>query len=114
MENEKFLIVAEKPSVANLIASALSVKKIKTKNIDYFEGDRFLITSAQGHLIEYDKPKKKWDLDSLPLNGPDGLSPIPRTKQRLDLIKKLAKVLLSIKNLYRNKGKNFLFSVLKV
>tara|TARA_A100001234_G_scaffold219058_1_gene229137 strand:+ start:623 stop:3169 length:2547 start_codon:yes stop_codon:yes gene_type:complete len=91
MENEKFLIVAEKPSVANLIASALSVKKIKTKNIDYFEGDRFLITSAQGHLIEYDKPKKKWDLDSLPLNGPDGLSPIPRTKQRLDLIKKLAK-----------------------
>ena len=46
MENEKFLIVAEKPSVANLIASALSVKKIKTKNIDYFEGDRFLITSA--------------------------------------------------------------------
>ena len=30
-------------------------------------------------------------MDSLPLNGPDGLSPIPRTKQRLDLIKKLAK-----------------------
>ena len=31
MENEKFLIVAEKPSVANLIASALSVKKNQNK-----------------------------------------------------------------------------------
>ena len=85
MVNEKFLIVAEKPSVANLIASALSVKKIKSKNIDYFEGDSFLITSAQGHLIEYDKPKKKWDLDSLPLNGPDGLSPIPVSYTHLTL-----------------------------
>ena len=91
MDNGKYLIVAEKPSVANLIASALSVKKIKSKNLDYFENDKYLVTSAQGHLIQYDKPKKKWDLDSLPLNGPDGLSPIPRTKPRLDLIKKLAK-----------------------
>ena len=91
MENEKFLIVAEKPSVANLIASALSVKKVKSKNIDYFENGKYLVTSAQGHLIEYEKPKKKWNLDSLPLNGPGDLLPISRTKQRLDLIKKLAK-----------------------
>ena len=91
MLNEKKLIIAEKPSVANLIASALSAKKVKAKSLHYFENEEYLVTCAQGHLIEFEKPKSKWNLEALPLNGPGNLIPISQTKPRLDLIKKLCK-----------------------
>ena len=51
MLNEKKLIIAEKPSVANLIAFFLS-KKVKAKILHYFENEEYLVTCAQGHLIE--------------------------------------------------------------
>ena len=98
MINEKDLssgtlvVIAEKPSVAKLIASALDIKKVDVaKGLDCYESNEFVITSAVGHLVEYEKPKKKWSLDALPLNGPGELIPISRSKSKLDFIKKLLK-----------------------
>ena len=42
------VIIAEKPSVARDIASALNVS---TKKKEFFEDDRFIITWAIGHLV---------------------------------------------------------------
>ena len=95
MINEKDLssgtlvVIAEKPSVAKLIASALDIKKVDVaKGLDCYESNEFVITSAVGHLVEYEKPKKKWSLDALPLNGPGELIPISRSKKesKLDLL----------------------------
>jgi len=44
----KSLIIAEKPSVASDLARALGVKK----EGDHFESDRYVISSALGHLVE--------------------------------------------------------------
>ena len=55
------VVIAEKPSVAKLIASALDIKKVDVaKGLDCYESNEFVITSAVGHLVEYEKPKKKW------------------------------------------------------
>ena len=43
----KSLIIAEKPSVASDLARALGVKK----EGDHFESDRYVISSALGHLV---------------------------------------------------------------
>ena len=86
----KSLIIAEKPSVANLIAAALSINT-KSKKAEYYENENFIITSAQGHIVEYEKPKQKWSLELLPLSRPVKLQPIPRVKSKVDLIKKLSK-----------------------
>jgi len=54
------LIIAEKPKVAQQIASAVGVKKVG----NHFEGKNMIITSACGHLLEFkDLP---WNL-SLPV-----------------------------------------------
>ena len=90
MSSMKSLIIAEKPSVANLIADALAINK-KSKKAEFFENDNFIVTSAQGHIVEYEKPKQKWNLDLLPLNRPEKLQPITRVKSKVDLIKKLSK-----------------------
>ena len=90
MSSMKSLVIAEKPSVANLIADALSIDK-KSKKAEFYENENFIITSAQGHIVEYEKPKQKWNLDLLPLNRPEKLQPIPRVKTKVDLIKKLSK-----------------------
>ena len=42
------LIIAEKPSVARDIASALGNVK---KNGDWFEDEQYIISSAIGHLV---------------------------------------------------------------
>ena len=47
----KQLIIAEKPSVAADIARALGGF---TKHADYFESDRYVLSSAVGHLLESD------------------------------------------------------------
>tara|TARA_B100000700_G_scaffold331358_1_gene463456 strand:- start:1768 stop:4332 length:2565 start_codon:yes stop_codon:yes gene_type:complete len=90
--NGTLVVIAEKPSVAKLIASALDVKKTDVaKGLDCYENENFVITSAVGHLVEYEKPKKKWSLDALPLNGPGELIPIARSKSKLTFINKLLK-----------------------
>ena len=61
----KSLIIAEKPSVARDLATALG--KVP-KNGDWYENDEYVISSAVGHLVELfmpediDKKLKFWSL----------------------------------------------------
>lgn len=63
------VVIAEKPSVAKNIADALNIKK---RQDGYFEGDKYLITWAFGHLLElynakdYDEKMAKWEIDNFP------------------------------------------------
>ena len=91
----KTLIIAEKPSVAGDIARALGGFK---KNGDFFESDRFLISSAIGHLVELAAPegvevkRGKWNLENLPVLPEEfDLKPIEKTEARFKLLKKLIK-----------------------
>ena len=63
------LIVAEKPSLARDIASALGVTQRKE---GYIEGNNYIVTWCIGHLVElanpevYDEKLKQWSLNTLP------------------------------------------------
>lgn len=89
----KSLIIAEKPSVARDIASALGRFK---KNGDSYENDEYVISSAVGHLVELFMPEdidKKlgfWRMESLPII-PDEfqVKPIEKTKAKFADLKKL-------------------------
>ncbi|VVM04996.1 DNA topoisomerase 3 [Methylacidimicrobium cyclopophantes] len=90
----KTLIIAEKPSVAADIASA--VGGFPPGRHDVYENDRYVISSAIGHLVELCRPgemdskHKEWSLDHLPILPPSfALRPIAQTKQRLDLLLRL-------------------------
>ncbi len=49
----KALIIAEKPSVASDIAKVLGgFKKVTEGNENYFESDKYVLSSAVGHLVE--------------------------------------------------------------
>ena len=50
----KALIIAEKPSVASDIAKALGGF---TKQADFFESDKFVLSSAVGHLLQLCLPE---------------------------------------------------------
>jgi DNA topoisomerase-3 len=89
----KSLIIAEKPSVASDLARALrGLKKVD----DHFENDRYVISSALGHLVELALPTEldvkrgKWSFANLPII-PDEfvLKPIEKTKARFDMLKRL-------------------------
>ena len=91
----KKLVIAEKPSVAADIARALGGF---TRKGDYFESDDYIVGSAVGHLLElvvpekYDVKKGKWSFARLPLIPPHfELSPIDRSKERLNLLLRLMK-----------------------
>ncbi|WP_127995726.1 DNA topoisomerase III [Piscinibacter defluvii] len=95
----KSLIIAEKPSVAQDIVRALtpSVGKFE-KHDEYFENERYIVTSAVGHLLEikapeeYDVKRGKWSFAHLPVIPPHfELNPIDKTKSRLNAIVKLVK-----------------------
>ncbi|HKW82905.1 MAG TPA: DNA topoisomerase III [Burkholderiaceae bacterium] len=95
----KSLIIAEKPSVAQDIVRALtpSVGKFD-KHDDYFEGDKYVVTSAVGHLLEIKAPEEfdvkrgKWSFAHLPVIPPHfELNPIDKNKSRLNAIVKLVK-----------------------
>ena len=64
------LIIAEKPSVAKLIASALGAKSGAD---GFFEGNNLLVSWCIGHLVSpldaagYDPGYKKWRYDDLPI-----------------------------------------------
>jgi len=91
----KTLVIAEKPSVANDLARALGKFE---KNGDYFENERYVISSAIGHLVELcmpgelDKKRGKWSFQNLPII-PDHfeLKPIEKTESRFKLLKRLMK-----------------------
>src|ERR1041385_7093120 len=91
----KSLIIAEKPSVARDLARALG--KFKHEK-DFYEDDRYIISSAVGHLVEIVPPegaevkRGKWNLENLPVL-PDhfDLVPIEKNKGRLYSLRRLMK-----------------------
>ena len=80
----KSLIIAEKPSVARDLAHALG--KFKHEK-DFFENDRYVISSAVGHLVEMVPPegaevkRGKWNLENLPVL-PNHFDLVPIEKNR--------------------------------
>eukprot|EP01036_Dinobryon_divergens_P055742 gene55742-74433_t len=95
----KALIIAEKPSVAQDIVRALTPVSGKfEKAADHFENDRYVVTSAVGHLVEikapeeYDVKRGKWSFANLPVVPPHfDLAPIDKAKSRLQAVVKLVK-----------------------
>ena len=95
----KTLVIAEKPSVAQDIVRALTPVAGKfEKHDEYFENDRFVVSSAVGHLVEIQAPEKydvkrgKWSFTHLPVIPPYfDLKPVDKTKTRLNAVVKLAK-----------------------
>jgi DNA topoisomerase-3 len=91
----KKLIIAEKPSVAADISRALGGF---TRKGDYFESDKYVLSSAVGHLLElvlpetHDVKRGKWSFAKLPVIPPHfDLSPIEKSEARLNLLLKLMK-----------------------
>src|ERR1700731_655608 len=91
----KSLIIAEKPSVAADIARALGGF---TRHDDYFESERYLLSSAIGHLLEIGMPEDeevkrgKWTFAHLPaIPSQFALKPIEKSEARLRLLLKLLK-----------------------
>ncbi|HEV7914736.1 MAG TPA: DNA topoisomerase, partial [Albitalea sp.] len=95
----KTLVIAEKPSVAQDIVRALTPSAGKfEKHAEYFESDRYVVTSAVGHLVEikapeeYDVKRGKWSFAHLPVIPPHfDLAPIDKAKTRLNAVVKLVK-----------------------
>ncbi|HEY3863046.1 MAG TPA: DNA topoisomerase III [Verrucomicrobiae bacterium] len=91
----KSLIIAEKPSVAADIAKALGGF---AKAPDHFESDRYVLSSAVGHLLELCLPegaevkRGKWSFANLPVI-PDhfDLQPIEKSAGRLKELMRLLK-----------------------
>jgi DNA topoisomerase III len=95
----KTLVIAEKPSVAQDIVRALTPAHGKfEKHDDHFENDKFVVTSAVGHLVEIQAPEEfdvkrgKWSFANLPVIPPRfDLKPVDKTKMRLNAVVKQAK-----------------------
>ncbi|MEL7633904.1 DNA topoisomerase III [Sporomusa sphaeroides] len=66
----KIVVLAEKPSVGRDLARVL---KCNTKGNGYFEGSKYIVTWALGHLVTladpegYDDKYKAWRLEDLPM-----------------------------------------------
>src|SRR5664279_4917481 len=91
----KTLIIAEKPSVATDISKALGGF---TKHDDYFESDKYVVSSAVGHLLEIGMPEEeevkrgKLAVAHLPaLPSKFALKPIEKNEARLKTLLKLIK-----------------------
>ncbi|MDO8252262.1 MAG: DNA topoisomerase III [Rhodoferax sp.] len=95
----KTLVIAEKPSVAQDIVKALTPLAGKfEKHDEHFENDKYVVTSAVGHLLEIQAPEEfdvkrgKWSFAHLPVIPPHfDLKPMDKTKTRLNAIVKQAK-----------------------
>jgi DNA topoisomerase III len=66
----KIVVLAEKPSVGRDIARVMNCKK---QGNGYFEGDKYIVTWALGHLVTladpevYDEKYKAWKIEDLPM-----------------------------------------------
>jgi DNA topoisomerase-3 len=95
----KSLIIAEKPSVAQDIVRALTPVAGKFEKLaEHFENERYVVTSAVGHLVEikapeaYEVKRGKWSFNHLPVIPPHfELAPIDKAKSRLNAVVKLVK-----------------------
>src|SRR6187401_970494 len=92
----KTLVIAEKPSVAQDLARVLGMKP--GRGAEFYEDDRYVVSSAVGHLLELAVPeeheikKGKWSLEKLPHLPPEfTLIPIEKNAGRLSVLKKLIK-----------------------
>lgn len=89
----KTVVLAEKPSVGKDIAKVLRCHK---QGNGYFEGDRYVVTWAFGHLVTHADPEaygeqyKTWRLEELPLL-PDRLKlvVIKKTSRQFQQVKQL-------------------------
>ena len=87
------LIIAEKPSVAKSIASALGAS---SRADGFYEGSGLIVSWCVGHLVSpldaggYDERFKKWHYEDLPiLPEPFRYAPIPGKEAALDNVKRL-------------------------
>lgn len=91
---KKALVIAEKYAAACDMAKVLECEEIKD---GYIEGEDYLITWADGHLIgfqypeEYNPEYKEWRLEDLPLEfDPDkNLKVLPGKEKQFETVKKL-------------------------
>ena len=87
----KIVVLAEKPSVGRDIARVLGCTK---KGNGYFEGSRYIVTWALGHLVTladpevYDDKYKTWRMEDLPMLPPK-LKPvvIKKTGKQFQVVK---------------------------
>src|SRR4051812_18758182 len=95
----KTLVIAEKPSVARDLASALPGSFTQSKDKTHLVGDEYVVTWAVGHLVglaepaAYDPKLKKWRFADLPII-PDQFKLVPndeRAAKQLRAIHKLMK-----------------------
>ena len=87
------LIIAEKPSFAKSIASALGAS---SRADGFYEGSGLIVSWCVGHLVSpldaggYDERFKKWRYEELPiLPEPFRYAPIPGKEAALDNVKRL-------------------------
>ncbi|MCT4595315.1 MAG: DNA topoisomerase III [Anaeromicrobium sp.] len=89
----KSLVLAEKPSVGRELARVLNCSK---KGNGSFEGNKYIVTWALGHLVTlaapevYDKKYANWNMEDLPML-PDrlGLVVIKKTSKQFNTVKSL-------------------------
>jgi DNA topoisomerase-3 len=88
----KTLVVAEKPSVARDLATALPGSFKQGKDKTFLEGDDYVITWAVGHLVglaepdAYDPKLKKWRFADLPI-VPDEFKLVPNDERAAKQLK---------------------------
>lgn len=89
----KMLIITEKPSVSQAIASVLGVKNRKN---GYWEGERYIVSWCLGHLVAlaqaevYDPCFAKWNREDLPIfPQPWQTAVLPGTKKQFDVLQRL-------------------------
>ncbi|THE13654.1 DNA topoisomerase III [Bacillus timonensis] len=87
----KSLVLAEKPSVGRDIARVLNCHK---KGNGFFEGDKYIVTWALGHLVTLADPEKygdhfkTWKLEDLPIiPNPLSLVVIKQTGKQYSVVK---------------------------
>ncbi len=96
----KIVVLAEKPSVGRDIAKVLNCTK---KGNGFFEGDKYIVTWALGHLVTladpetYDEKYKSWKLEDLPM--------LP-SHLKLVVIKKTGKQFQTVKSQLNRKDVN--------
>jgi DNA topoisomerase III len=91
----KALVLAEKPSVAKELARVLGCT---TKHKSHYEGPRYVVTWALGHLAalaepeDYDPRHKQWELEALPLlPEPMRVKPLKETSHQFRAVAELTR-----------------------
>jgi len=91
---DKYLFIAEKPSVAKEFAKVLGVQGSQGKG--YLESGKYVVTWCVGHLVTmsypdvYDPALRKWSLNTLPFLPENFLYElIPDVKKQFNIVKDL-------------------------